>query len=143
MTLPFLLWVRRVRRRRPRFRSRLLDAPQLGMIKSLESGAFDDAAAASAEAALKASHPCHTAQSVFVNPKTKQAPTYDFDLRAGVQWNTTSGWNRRIRRSICPYRGTHNNTRREHAGIRHMTLPCLKHKCVRCVVMREYLSLSY
>ncbi len=34
-----------------------------------------------------------------MNPKTKMATEYHFDLRAGVQRNSVSGWERRIRRT--------------------------------------------
>jgi hypothetical protein len=89
-------WTRCIRRR---------PAPPTPTWQFEESGEWhtcDTTGAAAAEAALQASPPRHTVQSVFVNPKTKQATKYDLDLRAGVQRNTVSRYERRIRR-LPPY----------------------------------------
>ena len=89
-------WTRCIRRRPP---------PPTPTWQFEESGKWhtcDATGAAAAEAALQASPPRHTVQSVFVNPKTKQATKYAFDLRAGIQRNTVSGYEGRIRR-LPPY----------------------------------------
>jgi hypothetical protein len=89
-------WARCIRRRPPP------PTPTWQFEESGEWHTCDTTGAAAAEAALQASPPRHTVQSVFVNPKTKQATKYDFDLRAGVQRNTVSRYERRIRR-LPPY----------------------------------------
>jgi len=62
--------------------------------------AFDSAAATAAEAALQASEP--VAQSLFKNARTGKETRYTYDLARMLQTNTTTSFERKIRRTPPP-----------------------------------------
>ncbi len=61
---------------------------------------FDSAAAIAAEAALQASEP--VAQSLFKNARTGKETRYTYDLARMLQTNTTTSFERKIRRTPPP-----------------------------------------